>query len=57
MKTSRRNGNWTPDGAAERAALQQEYRESTPAQRVEQAMGLSKFLSRLAETGRRRRLG
>jgi hypothetical protein len=57
MKTSQRNGNWTPDGAAERAALRREYRESMPAQRVEQAIGLSKFLSRLAESGRRRRLG
>lgn len=57
VKTIRRNGNWTPDGKAERAALRQAYRETTPEQRLEQAVGLSKFITHLAETGRRRRLG
>jgi hypothetical protein len=52
-----RTGNWTPDGKAEKAALQREYRELTPAQRVEQVFELSKFMAQVSEAGRRRRLG
>jgi hypothetical protein len=50
-------GNWTPEGKAERAALRRDYLELTPAQRVEQVFELSKFMSRVAEAGRRRRNG
>jgi hypothetical protein len=57
VKKEQRTGNWTPDGEAERAAAQRDFRELTPAQRTEQAFELARFLSRLAETGRRRRLG
>jgi len=56
VKDGERIGNWSPDGKAERAALQRDYRELTPAQRVEQVFELSRFMSRVAEAGRRRRL-
>jgi len=52
----KRNGNWTPDGKAERAALRRDFRELTPAQRAEQVIEISRFMSRVAEAGRRRRL-
>lgn len=57
MKKAERIGNWSPDGKAERAALRREYRELTPAQRAEQVMELSRFMSNVAEAGRRRRIG
>jgi len=57
VKKERRTGNWTPDGAAERAAARRDFRELTPVQRVEQAIELSRVLTRLAETGRQQRLG
>lgn len=44
----------TPDGKAERAALQRDYRELTLAQRAEQVFELSRFMSRVAEAGRQR---
>jgi hypothetical protein len=56
MAVPRRKGNWTPEGKAERAALQRDYLELTPAQRAEQVFELSKFMTHVAETGRRRRL-
>jgi hypothetical protein len=52
-----RTGNWTSKGTAERAALRRDFRELTPAQRVEQVFELSRFMSRVAEAGRRRRGG
>jgi len=52
----KRKGNWTPEGRAERAALRRDYRELTPAQRAEQVFELSKFMSQVADSGRRRRL-
>jgi hypothetical protein len=55
MKPTRRIGNWTPDGKAERAALRRDYRELTPAQRTEQVFELSRFMSRIADSGRRQR--
>jgi hypothetical protein len=57
MKNEPRTGNWTPGGEAERAAARRDFRELTPAQRVEQVFELSRFMSKLAESGRRRRLG
>lgn len=51
-----RKGNWTPDGRADRAALRREYKELTPAQRVEQVFELSKFMAGVADAGRRQRL-
>jgi len=56
VKKGERIGNWSPEGKAERAALQRDYRELTPAQRAEQVFELSRFMSRVAEAGRRRRL-
>lgn len=50
-----KSGNWTPEGTAEKAALRRDFRELTPAQRVEQVFELSRFMSRVAEAGRRRR--
>jgi len=47
-------GNWTPDGRAEAALARREFEETTPGQRVEQAMTLSSELSRLAIRGRER---
>ncbi|HWN74043.1 MAG TPA: hypothetical protein VNN15_09580 [Solirubrobacterales bacterium] len=44
-------GNWTPEGAAERAAWRRDFRELTPIQRVEQVFELSRFLSQLAQAG------
>lgn len=44
-----------PDGRVERAALRRDYLELTPAQRAEQVCQLSKFMSQVAEAGRRRR--
>jgi hypothetical protein len=55
MKPRKRTGNWTPDGAAERAELRRDYTDLTPAQRVEQVFELSRVLSQLAEAGRRQR--
>jgi hypothetical protein len=55
VKSTKRSGNWTPEGKAERAALRRDYTELTPAQRVEQVFDLSKFLSQVAEAGRRQR--
>lgn len=52
-----RTGNWTPDGKAERAALRRDYTKLTAAQRVEQVFDLSKFMSQVAEAGRRQRGG
>jgi len=47
----KRVGNWTPGGKAERMLLRKEYLETTPGQRVEQAMVLSHELSKLAARG------
>lgn len=55
MDRPKRAGNWTPDGQAERAALRRDYVELTPSQRAEQVIELSKFMSRVAETGRHQR--
>ncbi len=55
MKPTKRAGNWTPDGKAERAALRRDYTELTPAQRTEQVFELSRFMSQVAESGHRRR--
>lgn len=52
--STKRTGNWTPDGRAELAIARREYRELTPGQRVEQAMILSHELGKLADSGRRR---
>jgi hypothetical protein len=49
-----KTGNWTREGTAEKAALRRDFRELTPAQRVEQVFELSRFMSRVAEAGRRR---
>ncbi len=57
MASVRRVGNWTPDGKAERAALRRDFQELTPAQRAEQVFELSKFMSQVADAGRRQRLG
>jgi hypothetical protein len=48
-------GNWTPDGKVERDRLRRDYIELEPAQRVKQVFELSRFMSRVAEAGRRRR--
>lgn len=55
MESRKRIGNWTPEGKAERAALRRDYMELTPSQRVEQVFALSRFMSQLAEAGRRQR--
>jgi hypothetical protein len=57
VKTAARKGNWTPDGRAERAALRRDYQELTPIQRVEQVFELSRFMSQVADAGRRKRVG
>jgi hypothetical protein len=51
----KRTGNWTPDGKAERAALRRDYLELTPAQRTKQVFELSRFMTRVAESGLRQR--
>ncbi len=56
VKKTQLSGNWSPDGKAERAALRRDFRELTPAQRAEQVMELSRFMSHVAEAGRRRRI-
>jgi hypothetical protein len=50
-----RIGNWTPDGEAERDRLRRDYLELAPAQRMKQVCELSRFMSRVAEAGRRER--
>lgn len=50
-----RVGNWSPDGEAERARLRRDYLELTAAERMKQVCELSRFMSRLAEAGRRQR--
>ncbi|HEX4668811.1 MAG TPA: hypothetical protein VH275_02395 [Solirubrobacterales bacterium] len=57
MNAGKRAGNWTPDGKAERAALKRDYLDLTPAQRAEQVFDLSRFMSQVAEAGRRQRGG
>jgi len=57
VRETKQIGNWTPDRKAERAALRRDYRELAPAQRAEQVFELSRFMSQLAEAGRRRRIG
>jgi len=56
MTVAKKTGNWTPEGRAERAALRRDFQELTPAQRAEQVFELSRFMSQVADTGRRRRL-
>lgn len=55
VKSTKRAGNWTPEGKAERAALRRDYTDLTPAQRTAQVFELSRFMSQVAESGRRRR--
>jgi hypothetical protein len=55
VKRARRAGNWTPDGKVERAALRRDYTELTPEQRLAQVFELSRFMSRVAEAGYRKR--
>jgi hypothetical protein len=55
VKPAKRAGNWTPEGKAERVALRRDYAELTPAQRTEQVFELSRFMSRVAESGHRQR--
>jgi hypothetical protein len=55
VKPATRTGNWTPDGKPERAALRRDYVELTPEQRVKQVFELSRFMSRVAESGHRQR--
>lgn len=55
MEARRRVGNWTPDGEAGRARLRRDYLELEPAQRIKQVCELSRFMSRVAEAGRRQR--
>jgi len=57
VESKKPTGNWTPDGQVERAILRREYKELTPAQRVEDVFELSRVLSQLAESGRRQRGG
>lgn len=54
VSSSKRIGNWTPDGKVERAIARREYLELTPGQRVEQAMALSEEMTKLAIRGRQR---
>ena len=51
----KRIGNWTPDGKAERSRLRRDYLELTPAERMKQVFELSRFMSRVAESGQRAR--
>jgi hypothetical protein len=51
VKPVKQVGNWTPEGKAERAGLRQDYLELTAGQRVEQAIVLSRELTRLAARG------
>ncbi|HEX6688780.1 MAG TPA: hypothetical protein VF085_08965 [Solirubrobacterales bacterium] len=55
MKPPKRTGNWTPEGKAERAAIRRDFLDLTPAQRAEQVFELSKFMTQVADAGRRRR--
>jgi len=55
VKPTKPTGNWSPDGRAELAALRRDYLELTPEQRVAQVFELSRFMSRVAEAGRRQR--
>jgi hypothetical protein len=56
MATRReRIGNWSPDGETERERLRRDYLELAPAQRMKQVCELSRFMSRVAEAGRRQR--
>jgi hypothetical protein len=56
MGTGReRIGNWSPDGEIERARLRRDYLELAPAQRMKQVCDLSRFMSKVAEAGRRQR--
>jgi hypothetical protein len=57
MAVDKRKGNWTPDGRVERAAARRDYRELSAAQRAEQVIELSRFMSQVEQSGRRRRFG
>jgi hypothetical protein len=53
--SGKRIGNWSPGGEVERARLRRDYLELDPAQRMKQVCDLSRFMSRVAEAGRRGR--
>jgi hypothetical protein len=55
MKPAKRTGNWSPEGRAEQAAMRRDYLQMTPAQRAEQVFELSKFMTQVADAGRRKR--
>lgn len=57
VKAEKRAGNWTPDGKPEQAALRRDYLSLTSAQRAEQVFELSRFMSQVAQAGRRQRGG
>jgi hypothetical protein len=57
MAAEKRKGNWASDGRAERAAARRDFRELTAAQRAEQVIELSRFMSQVEQSGRRQRLG
>jgi hypothetical protein len=56
MDEPKRIGNWRPDGRVERVIARREFRETTGAQRAEQVIELSRFMSQLAEAGKRTRM-
>ena len=53
VKRPGRSGNWSPDGSREKVSQRRDFKELTPAQRVEQVWELSRFMSQVAEAGRR----
>jgi len=57
MNETKRIGNWRPNRQVERAIARREFRELSGAQRAEQVIELSRFMSQVAEAGRRQRLG
>ena len=57
VSSTKRIGNWTPDGKVERARLRRDYLELSGAERMKQVFELSRFMSRVAAAGRRARSG
>jgi|GEM_PF-1302985 len=57
VSSTKRIGNWTPDGKVERARLRRDYLELSGGERMKQVFELSRFMSRVAAAGRRARGG
>lgn len=55
VSSTKRIGNWTPDGKVELARLRRDFLELSGAERMKQVFELSRFMSQVADAGQRQR--